>query len=119
MAYYEISIKAKKDEHDGFSGPFGWKKGEVNFSKGYFENNGLPDNSNEYWLLCGAPLWQQVQEWFLEEHKLLITITSCSQESWQFHIQRPGDTLNTLWREDFYSYKQARQAAIEQALTLI
>ncbi len=119
MAYYEISIKAKKDEHDGFSGPFGWKKGEVNFNKGYFENSGLPDNSNEYWLLCGAPLWQQVQEWFLEEHKLLITITSCSQESWQFHIQRPGDTLNTLWREDFYSYKEARQAAIKQALTLI
>jgi hypothetical protein len=74
MAFYEISIKAKKDEHDGFSGPFGWKKGEVNFNKGYFENNGLPDNSNEYWLLCGAPLWQQVIDWFREKHSIEIWV---------------------------------------------
>ena len=91
----------------------------------YYQNQTLIINAlsnyelDKYKLGIPAPLWQQVIDWFLEEHKLLITITSCSQESWQFHIQRPGDTLNTLWREDFYSYKQARQAAIEQALTLI
>ena len=66
-----------------------------------------------------APLWQQVIDWLLETHKLYITITSCSQESWQFHIQKPGESLNTLWEEDFYSYREARQAAIEHALTLI
>ncbi len=72
MAFYEISIKAKEDPYDGFSGPFGWKKGEVNFNKGYFENNGLPDNSNEYWLLCGAPLWQQVIDWVFLKYNIIV-----------------------------------------------
>jgi hypothetical protein len=120
MASYQISLTAQENEEDGFSGPFGWEKGEVNFNKGYFAN-GVPycDFSNEHWLYCAAPLWQQVIDWFLEEHKLLITITSCSQESWQFHIQRPGDNLNTMWKEDFYSYNEARKTAIEHTLTLI
>ena len=82
----------------------------------YLENEIFNDVK---WGSIAAPLWQQVIDWFLEEHKLLITITSCSQESWQFHIQRPGDNLNTMWKEDFYSYNEARKTAIEHTLTLI
>jgi hypothetical protein len=91
----------------------------------YYQNQTLIINSlsnyelDKYKLGIPAPLWQQVINWFLEEHKLLITITSCSQESWQFHIQRPGDNLNTMWKEDFYSYNEARKTAIEHTLTLI
>jgi hypothetical protein len=126
MAFYEISIKAKEDPYDGFSGPFGWKKGEINFSKGYFENSGLPDNSNEYWLLCGAPLWQQVIDWFREKHSIEIWVgnwgimirSGLSHKEYEAYVKY-RDANNTLYSEFFDDYKEARQAAIEQALTLI
>ena len=67
MGFYEIALESREDEHDGFSGPFGWEKGEVSFTQHYFENGGIGDVSNEYWLLCGAPLWQQAINWILKK----------------------------------------------------
>jgi len=138
MAYYEISIKAKEDPYDGFSGPFGWKKGEVNFNKGYFENNGLPDNSNEYWLLCGAPLWQQAIDWLREKHNLRIfestPIAGLSSKSFNkdfrfelVKISGNGTRANSVYGDGglgsryqtYPSYNEARQEAIKHALTLI
>jgi len=69
-----------------------------------------------------APLWQQVIDWFREKHQLLITVLSASQESWHWHITTPHQQLtdnNALYNEYFSSYQEARQAAIEKALTLI
>ena len=118
MAYYEISIKAKKDVHDGFSGPFGWKKGEVNFNKGYFENNGLPDNSNEYWLLCGAPLWQQVIDWLRENHSIDIIIDPAGRPKMYAVFVEDWLYENDTDRASF-TYPEAREKAIKHALTLI
>ena len=119
---YEITIKLKEK---GFDEPcFGLyniyetygQYGIINIGDLHLTNVNRGFKGNNAII---APLWQQVIDWLLETHKLYITITSCSQESWQFHIQKPGETLNTLWKEDFYSYREARQAAIEHALTLI
>jgi hypothetical protein len=121
MAYYEISIKAKKDEHDGFSGPFGWKKGEVNFSKGYFENSGLPDNSNEYWLLCGAPLWQQAIDWFREKHSIDIMVRQIQLDGRAYYKITKIETEDRIkgYSNFCKSTYEAREKAIKHALTLI
>ena len=121
MAFYEISIKAKEDPHDGFSGPFGWKKGEVNFNKGYFENNGLPDNSNEYWLLCGAPLWQQAIDWFREKHSIDIMVRQIQLDGRAYYKISKIETEDRIKGYSSFckSTYEARQAAIKQALTLI
>lgn len=121
MAFYEISIKAKEDPHDGFSGPFGWKKGEVNFNKGYFENNGLPDNSNEYWLLCGAPLWQQAIDWFREKHSIDIMVRQIQLDGRAYYKITKIETEDRIkgYSNFCKSTYEAREQAIKQALTLI
>jgi hypothetical protein len=128
MAFYEISIKAKEDPYDGFSGPFGWKKGEVNFNKGYFENSGLPDNSNEYWLLCGAPLWQQAIDWLRDVKKVEIIVESGHVDlGYSYHIYYTKDGKSRRMdgfghdelEEVEYDYPEAREKAIKHALTLI
>lgn len=95
----------------------GYDQKEVN-DGGYtftgYKNNSL-DHGEE---VIAAPLWQQAIDWFIEEYNLLITITSQSQESWQWHIQFPHDSLNKMWEEDFYTYKEAREQAILKAIEL-
>ena len=58
----------------------------------------------------------QVVEWLRVNHGIWITVTSISQESWQWHITKPGDSLGKLYEEDFYSPTEAYEAAIEYCL---
>ena len=68
-AMYEISLTESIDpETNENSGPFGWKKDEINFIKRWFINNHPSiDFSNENWLLVSSPLIQQVFRWFREK----------------------------------------------------
>lgn len=56
--------------------------------------------------------------WFLSNN-ILITITSISQESWQYHITKPGDSLGKLYDEDFYTKQQARHESILKVFSLL
>jgi hypothetical protein len=129
MASYEISLTAQENEEDGFSGPFGWEKGEVNFNKGYFAN-GVPycDFSNEHWLYCAAPLWQQVIDWLRDTHNIDIWVQPFTSEridgklylpdeSYSYFIFKDGHFISD--KVDFSEPEEARQAVIEHALTLI
>jgi hypothetical protein len=60
-----------------------------------------------------APEQHQVVNWLLENHKIWITVTSISQESWQWHITKPGDSLGKLYEEDFNDPIEAYNAAFE------
>ena len=60
-----------------------------------------------------------LQKWLRDEHKLHITITSISQESWQYHITKIGDTLGKNFEEDFYTYEEALEIALVKTLKLI
>lgn len=81
------------------------------------EKNTMSSGSKSIYV-CSAPIWQQVQRWLLEQHNIHITITSRSQESWQWHIQFPHDTLDTLWEDDFSTYMEALEYGINRALDL-
>lgn len=77
--------------------------------------NSLLEHAGE----CLAPLYQQAFRWFREKHKLHSTITSISQESWQWHITRPGESLGELYDEDFYTYEEAEQACLNKLIKLV
>jgi len=80
-----------------------------------------PDEFIEW---CGvnvisAPLYQQAFRWFREKHKLHSTITSISQESWQWHIQKPGQQLGKLYDEDFYTYEEAELECLKKLIQIV
>ena len=86
-----------------------------NFLKTNYSHSNIV-KSNDFIIDC--PLWQQVIDWFREKYELHITITSQSQESWQWHIQFPHDSLNKLWEEDFENFEEVREQAILKAIEL-
>lgn len=69
--------------------------------------------------LIQVPLYQQAFRWFRDKHKLQSTITSISQESWQWHIQKPGQQLGKLYNEDFYTYEEAELDCIDKLIEII
>ena len=61
---YELALKSRKDKQDGFSGPFGYKKGELNISSGWNVNYLLLDNN--YWFFCSRPTHGLAIKWVIE-----------------------------------------------------
>lgn len=60
-----------------------------------------------------------LKTWLREIHNIHITITSISQESWQYHIQKPKDKLGDNYDEDFEDYEEALEDGLQKALKLI
>jgi hypothetical protein len=95
--YYEFALTSKKNKQDGYSGPFGWKKGELNIQSGHFINNDKHvDSSNEAWFLCSRPEQWQIVEWLRVNHGIHIEVSCdvygelwyaklhvCSKEVWE------------------------------------
>jgi hypothetical protein len=57
--------------------------------------------------------------WFREKYQLHSTITSISQESWQWHITKPGESLGKMYQEDFYTYEEAEQDCLVKLIDII
>jgi hypothetical protein len=68
---------------------------------------------------CKAPTFSRVFRWFREKHQLHPTITSISQESWQWHIQKPGESLGRLYDEDFYTYEEAELECLRKLIEIV
>jgi hypothetical protein len=68
---------------------------------------------------CSAPLYQQAFRWFRDKYQLHCTITSISQESWQWHITKPGESLGKLYDEDFYTYEEAELACLIKLIEIV
>ena len=66
-----------------------------------------------------APTQSLLAKWLREKHGIHVTITSISQESWQCHITRVGETLGKLFFEDFYTFEEALEYGLQEALKLI
>jgi hypothetical protein len=65
------------------------------------------------------PLYQQCFRWFREKYQLHSTITSISQESWQWHITKPGESLGKLYDEDFHTYEEAELACLIKLIEIV
>jgi hypothetical protein len=68
---------------------------------------------------CLAPTYSQAFRWFRDKHKLHATITSISQESWQWHIQEPGQKLGELYNEDYYYYEEAELECLKELIEIV
>jgi hypothetical protein len=82
-------------------------------------SDGLLNNPEDEHCECLAPLYQQAFRWFRENYKLHSTITSVSQESWQWHITKPGESLGKLYNEDFYTYEEAELECLRQIIKIV
>jgi hypothetical protein len=76
-------------------------------------------NMNRYQEVIFMPTWQSAFRWFRKKYQLHSTITSISQESWQWHITKPGESLGKLYDEDFYTYEEAKLACLEKLLEIV
>jgi hypothetical protein len=66
-----------------------------------------------------VPTFSQAFRWFREKYQLHSTITSISQESWQWHITKPGESLGKMYQEDFYTYEEAEQDCLVKLIDII
>lgn len=55
-------------------------------------------------------------EWIRVNFGIWITVTSISQESWQCHMTKKGDSLGKCYLEDFYTPSEATEAALLHTL---
>jgi hypothetical protein len=114
---FELALKMKQL---GFDEPCMYYVDEQNNSFIYnFQTH--PDEFIEW---CGVtvistPLFQQAFRWFREKYQLHSTITSISQESWQWHITKPGESLGKMYQEDFYTYEEAELACLVKLIDIV
>lgn len=110
---YELAVKLKAL---GFDEPcvaiFG-RNNELSLDDGFYKQ----ENYHKDTVL--APTFSQAFRWFREKYKLHSTITSISQESWQWHITKPGESLGKLYDEDFYTYEEAELACLKRLIDIV
>lgn len=67
-----------------------------------------------------APLYQQVTDWFREEHGIELWVSAnlgYTRTTYTWH--RTGDLISTTTRNNFYIHNEALLSSIEEALKLI
>jgi hypothetical protein len=69
-------ITTQKDpEYPEGGGPFGWKKGELEGSEGYFRNfDGGSDYSNKNYIMYARPTQPVLQKWLREKHGIEVFV---------------------------------------------
>jgi len=74
-SYFEFSLTSQRHEDDGYEGPFGWEKGELNTEYGYFINNHKNlDNSNKHWCFYARPEQWKVVSWLWETYLIDVSV---------------------------------------------
>ena len=63
---------------------------------------------------CNAPLWQQVIDYFREEHNIIIDVAEIYKGLGNYHF-----ALNLEWEYFEGTYYEAREAAILKAIEII
>jgi hypothetical protein len=72
VEYITTQIEPENPEEEG---PFGWKKGELEFDEGYFRNfDSGADFSNKNYTMYAMPTQSVVQRWLREKHKIYVEV---------------------------------------------
>lgn len=67
-----------------------------------------------------APLWQQVIDWFREEHHIIITVLYChGHGEFVYSIDEPETSIRIYSCQSYSGYGVTREAAILQAIEII
>jgi len=79
----------------------------------------VQDDWNKYDMSYSLPLWQHVLQWLREKHNIDISIEPGGKPK-MYAVFVSGNWIYENSKDRMlYSYNEARQAAIEHALTLI
>lgn len=114
--WYEYALTSQKDKDNGYSGSFGWKKGECNLQSGYFQNNSTGDLLKcTSWFLCAAPEQHQVIEWFEIKYQKYVYAFKYNR-TWHYKIDAEHGTDYFSTGKGYDSRKQAYSAAIDYVL---
>lgn len=133
---YEIAIKLKEKGFDepcfrGYNSAYTENNKPVlhDFVYGELQTNTMYEKRRLADVnVCTAPLWQQVIDWLRINHNIDISITNCNNrnDEWEYRLYSMilsekhnldyDSSFNKLF---FNTYEEAKQAAIEHALTLI
>ena len=115
--YYEHSLTERYNSEDGYSGPFGWKKGETILQEGYHINNSKFDNSNDDWFICSTPTISEVVMWLYEKHGLWVEVIVEQPFYFGYDVFKVKNNVSQI--KKFISYNsptEAYLAAIEYTL---
>jgi hypothetical protein len=111
--YYSISLKSKKDDQDGYSGSFGWRKHELSLHDGF--NNNDTRKPNQYWYACSAPKYNVVIDW-LEEFYKIYFVPFIDINNDMIYSYKIYDNDKCLVNGNFYN---TRKEAMEDGLTYV
>jgi hypothetical protein len=123
--YYEHALKSVKNKEDGYSGPFGWKKGELNLQTDYFVNNSkTADLTSEMWYMCSAPTIADVVMWFKDVKKIQLFLDFNYYDGFHYGIKYviSNGKFGEIWRDNneypdgYDSWEEAYEAAFEYIL---
>lgn len=128
--YYEYALKSRKNKEDGYSGSFGWKKGELNLQSDYFQNNSKSDFTSEMWYMCSAPTITEVVMWLYEKHGIWIIVdcdcygilwyanlSVASEKNWDnIDLRHEIISASKKFPNEHNSPTEAYEAAIEYTL---
>ena len=124
--YYEHSLTEQIDEEDGKSGPFGWKKGEINLQSDYFINdNDDIDYSGKNWYMCSAPTQSLLQKWLREIHNIHVELEIFNDSIFRVSVWKLNVTKHLRMDqlecnvEDNRIYEKALEKGLQEALKLI
>lgn len=79
---YTEYITSQKDSEHGYSGSFGWEKGEVNFSSDYFINNHKSvDYSSPSYMMYACPVLPLAIKWLYFTHGLYVELDRWSDDN--------------------------------------
>ena len=103
-------------EYPEGGGPFGYKKGELEGSEGYFRNfDPGADYSNKNYTMYARPTQSVLQRWLREKHGLILWVefTGVEDLKWVYIIY--GGEKGFVGN----SYEECLEAGLMKALTLI
>ena len=108
-------------EYPEGGGPFGWKKGELEGSEGYFRNfDAGSDYSNKNYIMYARPTQSVFQKWLRVKHGIHVEIY-CNASGWGYILTKlNGTTIKEIDDDVFFETAEiACEVGLVEALNMI
>ncbi len=119
-SHYELALTSKKNKQDGYSGPFGWKKGELNIQSDNNNNTSLSEYYNGiHWFGCSRPTHTMAIKWIRKNFKIEIDIRPTyvfNKRGYQGYIHKKGEVNPLTGDMGGYVSHKTPEEATEAAL---
>jgi len=112
----------KKDSEHGYSGSFGWRKGEIEYDSGYIINNGTHDYTCENYTCYAHPTQSTLQAWLRDEHSYHIALDyGILCDKWSYHIYKIVGSSDVIEESEFQyeKYEDALEVGLQMVLKLL